>query len=189
LLNVLGLLDSPTTGSYMLDGRPVEQLAEKDQARLRSTSIGFVFQQSFLLPYLTARENVELPLRRRRLPGSERRRRALEALKSVQLEARGDALPPTLSGGEAQRVAVARALAQEPSILLCDEPTGNLDERTSSEVTELIRKQSDRGVVVIMVTHDLALARAFPRILTVRDGVIAEGLDPRLLADGNGQRN
>lgn len=187
LLNVLGLLDSATSGSYVFNGTQVELLRGKEQTRLRATSIGFVFQQSFLLPHLTAQENVELALRRRPLDATQRRQRAVEALDAVQLEQRRRALPSTLSGGEAQRAAIARALAQRPSVLLCDEPTGNLDERTSGAVASLIRAQSKRGVAVIVVTHDLALARSFPRILTVRDGVVAEGLDQSLPADGFGR--
>lgn len=183
LLNVLGLLDNATSGTYLFGGKDVARLQRNKQTELRSTSVGFVFQQAFLLPYLTAQENVELPLRRRRLDKAQRRRRAVEALGAVQLEHRRRALPSTLSGGEAQRVALARALAQEPSLLLCDEPTGNLDERTSATVAELIRAQSADGVAVVVVTHDLALARTFPRVLSVRDGSVMEGLDPRLLAD------
>lgn len=181
LLNVLGLLDIASSGSYLINGREASCLDESLQTALRSSSIGFVFQQSFLLPRLTAQENVELPLRRRPLGTAQRRARAIEALDAVQLSHRRRAMPTTLSGGEAQRVAVARALAQRPNVLLCDEPTGNLDERTSDDVASLVRAQSEHGVAVIVVTHDLALARAFPRILSVRDGVVTEGLDPDLL--------
>jgi putative ABC transport system ATP-binding protein len=134
-----------------------------------------VFQQSFLLSSLSAQENVELGLRPRRLPTHERRQRAIEALAEVGLSHRRRFLPSEMSGGECQRVAIARALAQRPRVLLCDEPTGNLDERTSSEVLRTLIDNRAPDVAVVMVTHDMGIARTLPRLLSVRDGVVSEG--------------
>jgi putative ABC transport system ATP-binding protein len=175
LLNVLGLLDLPTSGDYRIDGHRVGSLGDREQTALRARFFGFVFQQSFLLPSLSAQENVELGLRPRRLAASERRERAIEALGEVGLSHRRRFLPSKMSGGECQRVAIARALAQRPRVLLCDEPTGNLDERTSSEVLRTLIDNRARDVAVVMVTHDMGIARTLPRLLSVRDGVVSEG--------------
>ncbi len=175
LLNVLGLLDLPTSGDYRVDGQRVESLSDREQTGLRARSFGFVFQESFLLPSLSAQENVELGLRPRRLAPSERRERSIEALEQVGLSHRRRFLPGEMSGGECQRVAIARALAQRPRVLLCDEPTGNLDERTSSEVLRTLIDNQPPDVAVVMVTHDMGIARTLPRLLSVRDGVVSEG--------------
>jgi putative ABC transport system ATP-binding protein len=165
LLNVLGLLDLPTSGDYRVDGERVGSLGDGEQTALRARFFGFVFQESFLLPSLSAQENVELGLRPRRLAPSERRERAIEALAQVGLSHRRRFLPRKMSGGECQRVAIARALAQQPRVLLCAEPTGNLDERTRDDVL-----------------------RALPRLLSVRDGVVSHGwgefLDAETLPGG-----
>jgi putative ABC transport system ATP-binding protein len=190
LLNVLGLLDLPTNGDYRIDGQPVRSLSDREQTALRARFFGFVFQESFLLPALSAQENVELGLRPRRLAPGERRNRAIEALAQVGLSHRRRFLPGKISGGECQRVAIARALAQRPRILLCDEPTGNLDERTSSEVLETLIDSQPPDVAVVMVTHDMRIARTLPRLLSVRDGVVSEGpgefLDAEALPGSDG---
>jgi putative ABC transport system ATP-binding protein len=188
LLNVLGLLDLPTSGDYRVDGQRVVSLSDREQTTLRARFFGFVFQESFLLPSLSAQENVELGLRPRRLKPGERRERAIEALEQVGLWHRRRFLPGKMSGGECQRVAIARALAQRPRVLLCDEPTGNLDERTSSEVLQTLIDNQPTEVAVVMVTHDMRIARTLPRLLSVRDGVVSKGagefLDAEALPGG-----
>ncbi len=191
LLNVLGLLDLPTSGDYRVDGQRVEWLSDREQTALRARCFGFVFQQSFLLASLSAQENVELALRPRRLAPSERRERAIEALAAVGLSHRRRFLPGEMSGGESQRVAIARALAQRPRVLLCDEPTGNLDERTSTEVLQTLIDNQAPEVAVVIVTHDMGIARTLPRLLSVRDGAVSEGAGEFLHAEtlpGGGQR-
>lgn len=175
LLNLLALLDRPTGGSYEIDGEPATTLCDRQQTRLRSTLFGFVFQQAFLIAGRTAQENVEMALVPRGIRGAARQRRAVEVLTQVGLEHRRRFVPATLSGGESQRVAIARALASSPRVLICDEPTGNLDERTSGEIIDLLRRVNSDGVAVIMATHDLGIARGFPRVLNVRDGIVNDG--------------
>jgi putative ABC transport system ATP-binding protein len=188
LLNVLGLLDLPTSGDYRVDGERVESFSDREQTALRARFFGFVFQQSFLLPALSAQENVELGLRPRRLATGERRERAIDALAQVGLSHRRRFLPGEMSGGECQRVAIARALAQQPRVLLCDEPTGNLDERTSADVLQTLIDNQTRDVAVVIVTHDMGIARSLPRLLSVRDGAVSEGegefLDAETLPGG-----
>jgi putative ABC transport system ATP-binding protein len=190
LLNVLGLLDLPTSGDYRVDRQRVGSLSDREQTALRARFFGFVFQQSFLLASLSAQENVELGLRPRRLPTGERRERAIEALAQVGLSHRRRFLPGEMSGGECQRVAIARALAQRPGVLLCDEPTGNLDERTSTEVLQTLIDNQAPEVAVVIVTHDMGIARTLPRLLSVRDGAVSEGAGEFLDAEtlpGGGQ--
>jgi putative ABC transport system ATP-binding protein len=188
LLNVLGLLDLPTSGDYRVEGERVVSLSDRAQTALRARFFGFVFQESFLLPSLSAQENVELGLRPRRMAPGERRERAIDALVVVGLSHRRRFLPGKMSGGECQRVAIARALAQRPRVLLCDEPTGNLDERTSAEVLQTLIDNQPPDVAVVMVTHDMGIARTLPRLLSVRDGVVSEGpgefLDAETLPGG-----
>jgi putative ABC transport system ATP-binding protein len=191
LLNVLGLLDLPTSGDYRVGGQRVGLLSDREQTALRARFFGFVFQQWFLLPSLSAQENVELGLRPRRLLSGERRERAIEALGQVGLSHRRRFLPGEMSGGECQRVAIARALAQRPRVLLCDEPTGNLDEQTSSEVLQMLIDNQAPDVAVVIVTHDMRIARTLPRLLSVRDGAVSEGAGEFLAAEtlpGGGQR-
>ncbi len=183
LLNVLGLLDLPTSGDYRVGGERVGSLSDREQTRLRARFFGFVFQQSFLLPSLSAQENVELGLRPRRMASSERRERAIEALAQVGLSHRRRFRPGEMSGGEGQRVAIARALAQRPQVLLCDEPTGNLDERTSGEVLQTLIDRQATDVAVVIVTHDMGIARTLPRLLSVRDGSVSEGAGEFLEAE------
>jgi len=174
LLNILGCLDRPTSGVYRLEGRDVATLGEDELARVRNRHIGFVFQVFNLLPRMSAVENVELPLL---YAGADRtRERAERALERVGLAERAHHLPNELSGGQKQRVAVARALVTEPSILLCDEPTGALDSRTGREVLALLRELNEDGTTLIMVTHDLGIARTLGRAIAMRDGrIVADG--------------
>jgi putative ABC transport system ATP-binding protein len=183
LLNVLGLLDLPSTGDYRVDGQRAAQLSDREQTVLRGGCFGFVFQQSFLLGTLSAQENVELGLRPRRLATAERRERAIEALAQVGLSHRRRFRPREMSGGECQRVAIARALAQQPRVLLCDEPTGNLDERTSNDVLQTLITNRAPDVAVVIVTHDMGIARTLPRLLSVRDGAVSEGAEAFLDAE------
>ena len=174
LLNILGCLDRPTTGRYLLDGRNVADLDEDELAALRNQHIGFVFQSFNLLPRMSGLENVELPLLYAAVKNT--RARALEALVHVGLADRANHKPNELSGGQRQRVAIARAIVTNPSILLCDEPTGALDSKTGREVLELLRALNAEGTTLIMVTHDLAVARSLGRALHMRDGkIIADG--------------
>ncbi|MCC6521884.1 MAG: ABC transporter ATP-binding protein [Polyangiaceae bacterium] len=170
LLNILGCLDRPTEGRYLLEGRNVAELDEDELARLRNRHIGFVFQSFNLLPRMTALENVELPLLYGAAKGSHAR--AAAALGRVGLADRAGHKPTELSGGQKQRVAIARAIVTAPSILLCDEPTGALDSRTGREVLELLQALNREGTTLIMVTHDLAVARSLDRALHMRDGII-----------------
>ncbi len=173
LLNIVGLLDRPTTGRISIAGRPVETLSAPDMDALRRDTIGFVFQQFLLVPTMTALQNVMLPMYFARRPAA--RQRAIELLSRVGLGERLSHLPSQMSGGEIQRVAVARALANNPSILLADEPTGNLDSRTADDVFSLLREVNRAGTTVIVVTHNVELAESLPRTITIRDGrVVAD---------------
>ncbi|MCC6508678.1 MAG: ABC transporter ATP-binding protein [Pirellulaceae bacterium] len=174
LMNTLGCLDRPTSGSYKLDGEEVVTMTRDQRARIRNRQIGFVFQNFNLLARTSALENVELPLLYGPpLPAKERKQRASDALALVGLADRLDHHPGQLSGGQQQRVAIARALASKPSILMGDEPTGNLDTRTSREIIELFRKlNEEHNLTVILVTHDLAVARTARRTLVLRDGAV-----------------
>jgi putative ABC transport system ATP-binding protein len=172
LLNVLGLLDRPTAGAYALDGIDTGDLSETERTALRGRSIGFVFQAYHLLPHRTAMENVAVALLYRGVRRRDRARTAIEALDRVGLGARCDAPPAHLSGGERQRVAVARALAVSPSLLLCDEPTGNLDTANADGVLALIAELHRAGMTVLVITHDPTVAARAGRTLTIRDGVL-----------------
>lgn len=174
LMNTLGCLDRPTSGSYKLAGEEVATMSRNERARLRNHRIGFVFQNFNLLSRTSALENVELPLLYARgVSTSERRRRALEKLELVGLSERLDHHPNQLSGGQQQRVAIARALVNEPAILLGDEPTGNLDSKTSREVIALFRDLNEKsGITIILVTHNQEVARDARRMIVLRDGVI-----------------
>jgi ABC-type lipoprotein export system ATPase subunit len=174
LMNTLGCLDRPTTGSYRLAGEEIAKMSRDGRARIRNDRIGFVFQNFNLLARTPALENVELPLLyAKHLPAHERHRRARDMLERVGLGDRLDHHTSQLSGGQQQRVAIARALVNEPDILMADEPTGNLDTRTSREVIDLFRKLNDEsGLTVILVTHDQAVARHARRQLVLRDGRI-----------------
>jgi putative ABC transport system ATP-binding protein len=174
LLHVLGCLDRPTAGRYLLEGRDVTTLPDRDLAEVRNRRIGFVFQRFHLLRDETASRNVELPLLYAGLPREERRRRAHAALDAVGLLPRASHRPGQMSGGEQQRVALARALVKGPGLLLADEPTGNLDSASGESVLQLIEAQHARGVAVILITHDPAVAARARRRLTILDGKVQE---------------
>ena len=176
LMNILGCLDVPTAGHYRLSGRDVSTLSDDELADVRNLEIGFVFQSFQLLPRASALENVELPLIYRGVSKKERRERAIEALKLVALEDRMTHKPAELSGGQRQRVAIARALVTQPSLLLADEPTGNLDSRTGEEIVALFLELHAKGNTIILVTHEPKLAARCPRAVRIVDGlVIADG--------------
>ena len=170
LLSILGLLDTPTAGEYTLNGQPVAQLNQADRARTRNREIGFIFQSFNLIGDLTVYENVELPLTYRRLRPAERRERVTEALERVEMPHRAKHLPSQLSGGQQQRVAVARAVAGQPSILLADEPTGNLDSKNGEAVMELLQGLHDEGSTICIVTHDPRYADHAKREINLFDG-------------------
>ncbi|MDP2309693.1 MAG: ABC transporter ATP-binding protein [Pseudomonadota bacterium] len=175
LLNTIGCLDMPTAGSYRLRGAEVTTLTHAQRALLRRQWLGYIFQGFHLLPRSTALENVELPLVYRGVGAGERRDRALESLRDVGLGHRVGHYPSELSGGQQQRVAIARALVIRPDLLLADEPTGNLDSKTSHEVMHLLRElSSERGITILMVTHEPEMAAYTPRVVTFQDGCIAK---------------
>jgi len=177
LLNLLGLLDAATRGEIRWDGRPVGSRPERERARLRLEGVGFIFQRFYLLPTLTAQENVELPMRAARVPRAERTRRASELLREVGLAGKERSFPHQLSGGEEQRVAVARALGNRPGLLLADEPTGELDSGNATAILDLLeRVRSDRSATLVVVTHNPEVAGRARRHLTMRDGRIASDL-------------
>ncbi len=169
-MNLLGCLDTPSAGRYVLDGQDVAGLSADDLARIRNAKIGFVFQQFNLLPRTTALENVELPLLYAGVSARERRARARACLEAVGLADRADHHPSQLSGGQQQRVAIARALVNDPAMILADEPTGNLDTRTSVEVLALMQKLNRAGLTIVLVTHEPDIARYASRHLVFRDG-------------------
>jgi putative ABC transport system ATP-binding protein len=171
-MNILGCLDKPTTGKYILEGIDVSQHDKKALARIRNQKIGFVFQGFNLLPRTTALENTELPTLYTKLDKAERAKRANDALAMVGLANRVQHFPSQMSGGQQQRVAIARALVNRPAILLADEPTGNLDSRTSVEIMEILQNLNDQGLTVVLVTHELDIAQFAKRILIFRDGKI-----------------
>ncbi len=174
LMNIIGCLDTPTSGSYVLDGVPVETLNDDELAAIRNKKIGFVFQTFNLLARTTALQNVELPLVYAKIPRAERREQAVEALRAVGLGDRMSHQPNELSGGQRQRVAIARALVNRPSLLLADEPTGNLDSQTGREILDLFHELHTRGNSIIMVTHEDDVAREAKRIIHIRDGKVKD---------------
>ena len=174
LMNIIGCLDMADSGSYMLDGIPIEEYTEKEITGIRSRKIGFVFQSFNLIPKLTAEENVELPMIYQGVKKSERRRRVAEALERVQLQNRAKHYPTELSGGQQQRVAIARAIASRPSLILADEPTGNLDSKTSLEIMDIFHQLHRQGNTIVLITHDDEVARQAARIVRIRDGHVTE---------------
>lgn len=176
LMNIIGCLDTPTSGEYILHGRVIRDLDQKQLARIRSVEIGFIFQQFQLLPRLDAMKNVELPLIYAGVPPKERARRAEEMLVRVGLQDKLHHHRNQLSGGQQQRVAIARALATNPTLLLADEPTGALDQSTGEQVMELFRELHDEGRTIIMITHDLKIAKNGSRIVHILDGELSEGV-------------
>ena len=175
LMNVIGCLDTPTSGEYWLDGEDICRMNQHQLAQLRCHEIGFIFQSFQLLPRMNALQNVELPLIYAGLSARERREAAEMQLIHVGLKDRMDHYPNQLSGGQQQRVAIARALASDPSILLADEPTGALDQKTGIQVMDLFHKLHDEGRTIIMITHDLNIAKHAGRIVHILDGMLMEG--------------
>ncbi len=173
LMNILGCLDSPTSGSYILDGEEVPKMDDSQLSRIRGSRIGFVFQSFNLIPTLTARENVELPLMYRGIPRKQRREAALEALEQVGLAERADHRPSEMSGGQQQRTAIARAIAARPSLILADEPCGNLDSRSGRIICEILEALHLCGKTIVMITHDENAARHAERLIRIADGKIA----------------
>lgn len=175
LLHILGCVDAPSSGALLVDGRDVSTLGDAARSALRLSKIGFVFQRFFLLPMLTAAENVELPQAEAGVSRAERRSRTSALLDYVGLAHRAHHRPSQLSGGEAQRVAIARALANRPRLLLADEPTGELDQATGQQIVGLFERVHADGTTVVVVTHDPAIAARTPRMLSMRDGRIDDG--------------
>jgi putative ABC transport system ATP-binding protein len=182
LLNLIGLLDRPDTGRYSLEGTETTGLGEEDRARLRGDVIGFVFQSYHLVPRLTARENVELPLMLAGISPRERKRRVEETLQRLGIAERGHHLPNQLSGGQRQRVAIGRAIVMQPRLLLADEPTGNLDSRSGADVVEVLEQLNREGITLLVVTHDAALGARARRRISMRDGCIVSD-DTSVLVD------
>jgi len=174
LLSILGLLDSPTEGQHWLNGKPVSDLSLSERARIRNREVGFIFQSFNLIGDLTVYENVELPLTYRGMSGADRKQRVTEALEKVGMAHRAKHLPSQLSGGQQQRVAVARAVAGQPSVLLADEPTGNLDSTNGEAVMELLRDLHRNGATICMVTHDPRYAAYADRAIHLFDGRVVE---------------
>ena len=175
LMNIIGCLDTPTSGSYVLNGNLIEDMTEAELAQIRNREIGFIFQNSQLLPRLNALRNVEMPLIYAGIPPKERRRRAMEMLERVGLSDRMYHFPNQLSGGQQQRVAIARALVGNPNLLLADEPTGALDQKTGRQVMQLFQELSDEGRTIIMITHDMHIASYARRVVHIIDGELTEG--------------
>ncbi len=172
LLNILGMLDVPTSGHYILDGIAVEKLNDTDLATIRNRKIGFIFQNFNLFAHLTVEQNIEVPMVYADKPRHYRKQRAAELAEQVGLGHRLKHRPSQLSGGECQRIAIARSLSNDPAFLLADEPTGNLDEKTSGDILKLIHQLNDRGATIIMVTHNPALEAHFDQVIRLRDGNI-----------------
>jgi len=185
LMNIIGCLDVPTAGSYRLNGREISEATEDELAAIRNREIGFIFQTFNLLPRSSAAKNVELPLIYAGVPPDERRERAQEVLAAVGLAKRGLHKPNEMSGGERQRVAIARALVNRPSVVLADEPTGNLDSRIGEEILAVFQSINDEGKTLIVVTHDPDVAVKARRIIVLRDGRIVEGAGEKI----KGRRN
>ncbi len=181
LLNILGLLDNPTSGQYWLDGQEVGSLKERERTLFRRGRIGFVFQGFNLIDELNVEENVELPLKALGVPARERKERVVEILRKLKMSHRSHHYPQQLSGGQQQRVAIARAVVTKPSLLLADEPTGNLDSKNGLEVMELLEQLNHEGVTIVMVTHSKHDATFAQRIVELFDGQVVAGLEPNVL--------
>ena len=174
LMNIVGCLDLATSGSYLLDGQPIQDYSETELARIRNKKIGFIFQNFNLITKLSAEENVELPLIYQHLPRRERQERVEMALNRVGLWNRRQHKPTELSGGQQQRVAIARALVTKPSLFLADEPTGNLDSRTSGEIMDIFHELHDQGNTIVLITHDNEVAAQAARRIRIHDGHVTE---------------
>jgi len=176
LMNLLGCLDTPTRGTYLLNDQEVSRLSDDRLAEIRNQEIGFVFQTFNLLARATALHNVELPLVYRGIQAEERRGKALQALRSVEMEDRANHRPSELSGGQRQRVAIARALVNNPSLLLADEPTGNLDSKTGEEILRVFERLHSQGQTIVVVTHEKSIASRSHRVVSIHDGRISSDL-------------
>ena len=174
LMNIIGCLDVADAGVYKLDGLPIGEYSENELAHIRNQKIGFVFQSFNLIPKLSAEENVELPLIYQKVPRAERQQRVREALERVGLQKRARHLPTELSGGQQQRVAIARALVTRPSLILADEPTGNLDSKTSQEIMDMFHDLHRQGNTIVLITHDPGVAKQAERAIHILDGRITE---------------
>ena len=183
LMHILGCLDSPTSGTLKLDGTMIHDASARQLAAIRNKKIGFVFQFFNLLPKLTVRQNVELPMVYSGASNKERRERAMDALRLVNMEDRSKHRPSQLSGGQQQRTAIARALVNDPRIIFADEPTGNLDSNTGEMILQMFDKLQQEGRTVMLVTHDPEIAAVTPRRIEIRDGKIANEIDPKLAGD------
>lgn len=172
LMNIIGALDVPTSGRYLLGGEDVDQMSEDQLADIRNRMFGFIFQQYNLLPKSNLLENVELPLLYAKIPGEERRERAMKALERVGLADKWKHFPRQLSGGQQQRVSIARALAGDPSLILADEPTGALDSKTSREVLDFLKELNHEGNTIVIITHDSSIAMEAKRVIRIHDGKI-----------------
>ena len=179
LMNIIGCLDVPTSGTYELDGRDLKDLSDDALAEIRNKHLGFVFQSFYLMPKLTALDNVALPLLYAGVSLKERRERAAEALQSVGLGERMEFFPNQLSGGQCQRVAIARAMVGKPDLLLADEPTGALDTKAGNQIMEIFRRLSDEGMTIIMITHEPAIARCADKIYHILDGQLRTDIEPQ----------
>ena len=174
LMNIIGCLDVADSGEYLLDGTPIEDYSENELAKVRNLKIGFVFQSFNLIPKLTAEENVELPLIYQGVKKAQREERVAEALRRVDLDKRANHFPTELSGGQQQRVAIARAIATRPSLILADEPTGNLDSRTSQEIMDIFHELHRAGNTIVLITHDDSIAAQAQRQIHILDGRLSE---------------
>ena len=174
LMNIIGCLDTADSGEYLLDGTPIEDYSENDLAQIRNRKIGFVFQSFNLIPKLTAEENVELPLIYQGVRKAKRDERVQSALRRVKLEARAKHFPAELSGGQQQRVAIARAIVTRPSLILADEPTGNLDSRTTAEIMDIFHELHGQGNTIVLITHDNSVAAQTGRRIHILDGKLTE---------------
>lgn len=188
-MNVLGCLDTPTSGAYFLDGKEVSTLSGKELAGIRNQKIGFVFQSFNLLPRMNALKNIELPMLYAHVDKSQRKRRAKAAIERVGLAKRWNHKPNEMSGGQKQRVAIARAIVGEPSIILADEPTGNLDSVTSVEIMALFQELNDEGTTIVLVTHEEEIATYAHRVVVFRDGVVINDYRNKRVERGQGNEN
>ncbi len=177
LMNMIGCLDTPTSGKYYLNGQDVSDLTDDEQATIRNRTIGFIFQQYNLLPKLSARENVELPLVYRGIAADERHELAMRALERVGMAERAEHMPKELSGGQQQRVSIARALAGKPPLILADEPTGALDSKTGAELMTMLKELHAEGNTIVLITHDSSIARQAKRVVRIQDGKITSDRD------------
>ncbi|RJP02660.1 ABC transporter ATP-binding protein [Exiguobacterium sp. RIT452] len=178
LMNIIGCLDIPSSGNYHLQHQDVSQLSEDELARIRNQEVGFIFQQFQLLPRLTVLQNIELPLIYAGVSPKERRQRSVDLLTRVGLGEKGSVYPHQLSGGQQQRVAIARALVTKPTLLLADEPTGALDQKTGQQIMGLFHELADEGKTIVMITHDITIAKQAKRIVRIEDGQVQEASHP-----------